>query len=167
METGNPGIGRVDPTGAQDATEIQNARQDAGELYYEQQLSRSISPLGNVFITLSAVTPASSVFIIVPAIIVTAGTGSFLAMVFAAVIGVFMAFCWAELSAAYPIAAGDYALVWHAFKGPLKSLGSPLSFALIVLELVTGVLIVAVIALGIATYLSVIHSFNPAIAGAV
>jgi amino acid transporter len=157
----------VSPTGAREALEIQNARQDAGAVSYEQELSRSISPLGNVFITLSSVTPASSVFIIIPAILATAGTGSFLAMVFAAVIGVFMAFCWAELAAAYPIAAGDYALVWHAFKGPLTSLGSPLSFALFVLELVTGVLIVAVIALGIATYLSVIHIFNPAIAGAV
>ena len=32
---------------------------------YEQDLSRSIGILGNVFITLSGVTPASSVFIIV------------------------------------------------------------------------------------------------------
>jgi amino acid transporter len=134
---------------------------------YQQELSREISPLGNVFITLSSVTPASSVFIIVPAIIATAGTGSFLAMVFAAIIGVFMAFCWAELSAAFPITAGDYALVWHAFKGPVRALASPLSFMLFVLETVTGVLIVAVIALGIATYLSVIHSFDPTVAAAI
>jgi amino acid transporter len=84
---------------------------------YEQDLSRSIGILGNVFITLSGVTPASSVFIIVPVALVAVGSGSFLAFVFAAIVGVFMAFCWAELSAAFPIAAGDYALVWHSFKG--------------------------------------------------
>jgi hypothetical protein len=33
---------------------------------YEQHLSRSIGIVGNVFITLSGVTPAASVFIIVP-----------------------------------------------------------------------------------------------------
>ncbi len=88
---------------------------------YEQDLSRSIGILGNVFITLSGVTPASSVFIIVPVALVAAGSGSFLAFVFAAIVGVFMAFCWGELSAAFPIAAGDYALVWHSFKGRTSS----------------------------------------------
>jgi len=63
------------------------------------------------------VTPASSVFIIVPVALVAAGSGSFLAFVFAAIVGVFMAFCWAELSAAFPIAAG-FALV-----GPLAAIG--------------------------------------------
>ena len=80
----------------------------AGERY-EQELSRSLGVWGNIAITLSAVTPASSVFIIVPFIIITAGTGAILSMLAAAVIGVLMAFCWAELSAAYPIAGGDYA----------------------------------------------------------
>ena len=40
METGNPGIGRVGPTGATDVAENQNARQDAGVVSYEQELSR-------------------------------------------------------------------------------------------------------------------------------
>src|SRR5947209_7161869 len=146
MDQGYQGVGKPMAT--------QGTPHAAGESRYEQELVREISPLGNMFITLSSVTPASSVFIIVPAIIATAGTGSFLTMVFAAVIGVFMAFCWAELSAAFPITAGDYALVYHAFRGPVRSLASPLSFMLFVLETVTGVLIVAVIALGISTYLS-------------
>ena len=38
-----------------------------------------------------------------------------------------MAFCWAELSAAFPIAGGDYALVWHSFKGGPVA-GGPVSF---------------------------------------
>src|SRR5690348_6770197 len=92
---------------------------------YQQELSRSLRVVGNVMITLSSITPASSVFIIIPAILLAVGTGSFLALVFAAVVGVFMAFCWAELCAAYPIAGGDYAVVWHAFKGRAAPLAGP------------------------------------------
>ena len=66
----------------------------AGGEVYEQELSRSLRVVGNVMITLSSITPASSVFIIIPLILVTVGTGSFLALVFAAIVGVFMAFCW-------------------------------------------------------------------------
>ena len=99
-----------------------------GALRYDQDLHRSIGIIGNIFITLSGVTPASSVFIIVPVALIAAGSGSFLAFVFAAIVGVFMAFCWAELSAAFPIAAGDYALVWHSFKGRTSWLAGPVSF---------------------------------------
>ena len=70
----------------------------SGEVY-EQELSRSLRVVGNVMITLSSITPASSVFIIIPLILVTVGTGSFLALAFAAIVGVFMAFCWGELCA--------------------------------------------------------------------
>ena len=45
---------------------------------YKQELHRDVGVLGNIAITLSAVTPASSVFIIIPFLILTAGTGSFL-----------------------------------------------------------------------------------------
>ena len=106
-----------------------------GENRYEQELHRGLGIWGNIAITVSAVTPASSVFIIIPFIILAAGTGAFLALVFAAIIGVFMAFCWGELSAAFPIAGGDYALVWHAFKGPWARLGNALSFATFALML--------------------------------
>lgn len=134
---------------------------------YEQELSRSLGVLGNIAITLSAVTPASSVFIIVPFIILTAGTGAVLAMIFAAIIGVFMAYCWAELSAAYPIAGGDYALVWHAFKGKAAPLASPVSFACFALVCASIAFIPAVIALGTAEYLKVLFDVPTPIAGAV
>ncbi len=134
---------------------------------YEQELHRELGVLGNIVIVLSGVTPASSVFIIIPFILLTAGTGSFLAMVFAAVIGVFMAFCWAELGAAFPITGGDYALVWHAFKGRWARLGSALSFATFALMVTTIAFIPAVIALGTAEYLKSIVTLNTGIAGAV
>ena len=133
---------------------------------YDQELHRGLGILGNIAITLSAVTPASSVFIIIPFIILTAGTGAFLALVFAALIGVVMAFCWGELSAAFPIAGGDYALVWHSFKGPWARLGAPLSFATFALMLNSIAFIPAVIALGTAQYVGAVVSLEPRLAGA-
>ena len=139
----------------------------AGGTRYGQDLHRSIGILGNIFITLSGVTPASSVFIIVPVALVAVGSGSFLAFVFAAVVGVFMAFCWAELSAAYPIAAGDYALVWHSFKGRTSWLAGPVSFVTFALYVDFIAFIPAVIALGTGTYLGVIVNVNLKVIGAV
>ena len=134
---------------------------------YEQELHRDVGVWGNIAITLSAVTPASSVFIIIPFLILTAGTGSFLALFFAALIGVFMAFCWGELSAAFPIAGGDYALVWHSFKGQWAKLGNALSFATFALMMSSVAFIPAVIALGTAQYLSSVVTLDTAVAGAV
>jgi amino acid transporter len=150
------------PTVASD--EVQ---EPAGPESYQQELSRSLRVLGNVMITLSSVTPASSVFIIIPALLLTVGTGSFLALLFSAIVGVFMAFCWAELCAAFPIAGGDYAIVWHAFKGRLKPARGPVSMILFALWMDTIVFIPAVIALGTAQYLGVVWSVNTKVAGAV
>lgn len=133
---------------------------------YKQELHREVGVLGNIAITLSAVTPASSVFIIIPFLILTAGTGSFLALAFAAVIGVLMAFCWGELSAAFPIAGGDYALVWHAFKRRWTRLGNALSFVTFALMLTSVAFIPAVIALGTAEYLSSVVTLDTRLAGA-
>src|SRR5829696_3375356 len=83
---------------------------------YGPGLSRSLGLWANIAITLSAVTPAASVFIIIPLIITSVGTGSILSMALAGIVGVFMALCWAELGAKYPVVGGDYALVYHAFK---------------------------------------------------
>lgn len=133
---------------------------------YEQELSRSLGLWGNIAITISAVTPASSVFIIVPLIIVSVGTGSFLAMAFAGLIGVFMAFCWAELSAAFPIVGGDYALVRHAFKGRTAGIAGAVSFVTFSLFLALIAFIPSVIALGTAEYLGVVWEVDTEVAGA-
>jgi amino acid transporter len=138
-----------------------------GEMRYSQDLSRSIGVLGNIFITLSGVTPASSVFIIIPVAIVAAGSGSFLSFVLAGIIGIFMAFCWAELGSAFPIAGGDYAMVWHSFKGRSSWLAGPVSFITFALYLDFIAFIPATIALGTGTYLSVVVNLNLKIVGAV
>jgi len=171
------GMGMVQPpeglTGEQEAefgaavirAEVAAERR-LGEHRYTQELSRSITVLGNVFITLSGVTPAASVFIIAPVALAAAGSGTFLSFVFAAIVGVFMAFCWAELSAAFPIAGGDYALVWHSFKGKASPLAGPVSFITFALYADFIAFIPAVIALGAGTYFGVIANIDPRYIGA-
>lgn len=134
---------------------------------YSQDLHRSIGVLGNIFITLSGVTPASSVFIIIPVALVGVGSGSFLAFVIAAIVGIFMAFCWAELGSAFPIAGGDYSVVWHSFKGRSSWLAGPVSFITFLLYLSFIAFIPAVIALGTGIYIAVVWDVNVKVIGAV
>ncbi|MGC0419046.1 APC family permease [Embleya sp. AB8] len=116
---------------------------------YAQDLSRSLGLGENMFITLSAVTPASSVFIIMPSVISGLGGAAALAFALAAVAGMLMAFCYAELSSAFPITGGEYAFA-------ARTLGRATGFALFALGLLAGVLTVAVIALGTGDYLGVV-----------
>ncbi|MFJ8925640.1 APC family permease [Streptomyces sp. NPDC102364] len=116
---------------------------------YAQQLSRSLTFKENVLITLSAVTPASSVFIIVPSVVQGVGGASAIAFAVAALAGVFMAFCYAELSSRYPVTGGEYAFA-------ARTLGRPTGFAMFVLALVGGIGILAVVALGTGDYLGVV-----------
>jgi amino acid transporter len=112
-------------------------------------LHRGLKTLGALLITLSAISPASSVFIIAPGVITGAGTGAFWSFAVAGVVGVFMAFVYAELGSAFPLAGGEYAIV-------ARTLGKLPGFVVLGLMIVTQVLIVAVIALGVGTYLSVL-----------
>ncbi|GLZ37065.1 amino acid permease [Actinokineospora sp. NBRC 105648] len=105
--------------------------------------------LGTLLITLSAISPASSVFIIAPGVVGQAGSGAFWSFVIAAVVGVFMAFVYAELASAYPLSGGEYAIV-------ARTLGKLPGFVTLGLLLVTQLLIIAVIALGVGTYLEVL-----------
>lgn len=123
-------------------------------------LQRSMKMLGTLLITLSAVTPASSVFIIIPGIIASAGTGAFLSMVIAAFIGVCMALVYAELSSAYPLTGGEYAIVGRVV-GPMAG------FIVMGVNLVSSVLIPAVMALGMSTYLGVLFPNLPMIPTAI
>jgi amino acid transporter len=112
-------------------------------------LRRGLRVLGTLLITLSATTPASSVFIISPGVVAQAGSGAFWSFVLAGVVGIFMAFVYAELASAYPLSGGEYAIVG-------RTLGKLPGFVTLGLLVITQVLIVAVIALGVGTYLSVV-----------
>lgn len=116
---------------------------------YRQELSRSLKLRENVFITLSAVTPASSVFIIVPSVVQGVGGASAVAFVIAALVGIVVAACYAELSSAFPITGGEYAFV-------ARTVGKSTGFALYLLNMVSGVLILGVIASGVGEYLGVV-----------
>lgn len=118
---------------------------------YQQELARSLTMRENILITLSSVTPASSVFIIVPAILLGVGGASVLTMVIAAVAAILVGACYAELSATYPVTGGEY--TWAA-----RLLGRPAGFATFMLTLVSGILIIAVIALGTGEYLGAAFS---------
>src|SRR2546428_660323 len=75
------------------------------------RLRRGLRVLGALLITLSAITPASSVFIIAPGVMQQAGTGAIWSFLAAGVVGVFMAFVYAELASAFPLTGGEYAIV--------------------------------------------------------
>ncbi|MFC4909784.1 APC family permease [Actinomadura gamaensis] len=124
-------------------------------------LRRGLRTFGTLLIVLSATTPASSVFVIAPGVIGQAGTGAFWSFAAAALVGVLMAFVYAELASAYPLTGGEYAIVG-------RTLGTLPGFVLLGLLLVTQVLIVAVIALGAGTYLGVlVHGADPRVVAAV
>lgn len=122
-------------------------------------LRRGLKVLGALLITLSAVTPASSVFIIAPGVIAQAGSGAFWSYLVAGVVGVFMAFVYAELASAYPLSGGEYAIVG-------RTLGRLPGFVTLGLSIISQLLITAVIALGVGTYLAVLfpHLHAPTVA---
>ncbi|UUW92432.1 APC family permease [Pimelobacter simplex] len=139
-------MAELDPHETPAAGMIEDNPSPEGPARYEQQLARSLTMRENIMITLSSVTPASSVFIIVPAILLGVGGASVLTLALAAVAAVLVGVCYAELSATYPVTGGEY--TWAA-----RLLGRPAGFATFLLTLVSGILIIAVIALGTGDYL--------------
>ena len=112
------------------------------------QLSRSLGVGGNVLITLSGISPASSVFILGGAAFAGYGTGVFWGFILAGVISLLIAFCYAELGSRHPLSGGDYTLV-------SRVLGPAPGAAVFFISLITLPLIIAIFALGVADYLGV------------
>lgn len=69
-------------------------------------------------------------------------------MILAGIGALFVGMCYAELSSRYPITGGEY--TWTA-----RILSKPLGFGVMLLTLVSGILIISVIALGTGEYLGV------------
>ncbi|VFT13617.1 amino acid permease [Pseudomonas aeruginosa] len=74
----------------------------------ESALKPTLGVFDVVAITVSAVTPASSVFVIAPFAIQQAGTGAFWAFALAGVLALMFAWCYAELGRAHSTAGGEY-----------------------------------------------------------
>lgn len=110
-------------------------------------LKRSLGSVGVLLLTLSATTPASSVWVIVPEMLQVAGSGALIAMGLAAIVCVATAFVYAELSSAFPVAGGEYVMVGRTL-GPLAG------FVMLAINLVNNLLFPAVIGLGLSDVLS-------------
>ncbi len=118
-------------------------------------LARGMKTTGALLLTLSAVTPAASVYVIVPGVIQQAGTGAFISLAAAAVVALAMAFVYAELASAFPIAGGEYAMIG-------RTLGPAAGFVFMGMNAAGSTLAPAVLSLGAAEYLSAIWPDAPA-----
>ncbi|WP_063774276.1 APC family permease [Streptacidiphilus rugosus] len=123
-------------------------------------LPRSLKVFGAVLLTLSCVTPASSLFIVVPPLLQQLGSGAVLSLLVAAVLSLGVGLCYAELGTLVPSAGGEYSIV-----GQL--LGRPIGWLVFVISLVSLVVIPPIIALGTAGYLASVVDVNASVAGAV
>lgn len=112
-------------------------------------LQRSMRIVGTLLLTLSSVTPASSVFVIVPGVLQQSGTGAFLSMLAAALLSLPIAFVYAELASAFPISGGEYCMLG-------RTLGPGWGFAMVGLILLGNMLTPAVLALGAGVYIGAV-----------
>ncbi|TKA10811.1 APC family permease [Actinacidiphila oryziradicis] len=122
-------------------------------------LTRSIGVVGGTLLTLSCLTPASSLFVIVPPLFADLGTGTALTIVIAALLCIGVAFCYSELGTLIPSAGGEYAMV-----GTL--VGRLAGWVVFVLSLIVVMIVPPIIALGTGEYLQPIVHLNGQAAGA-
>ncbi|HET6711598.1 APC family permease [Amycolatopsis sp.] len=124
-----------------------------------RSLTRSIGVGGGTLLTLSCVTPASSLFVLVPPLFADLGTGTALAIALAVLLCAGIACCYSELGTLVPSAGGEYAMVTtvaNRFAGWLTFM---LSFVVILV-------VPPIIAIGVADYLAAVIDVNPSVAGA-
>jgi amino acid transporter len=113
-----------------------------------------------ILLTISCITPASSLFIIVPSLLATQGSGAVIALVLGLVVSIAVGACYAELGTRTPSSGGEYAMVTHTIGRTLGWLTFAMTAALLVV-------IPPVIALGTADYLSSVADLDRATTGAV
>jgi len=112
-------------------------------------LKRSMRLVGVTLLTLSSITPATSVFVIVGGVggvFQQAGTGALFSMTAMAVVSLLVAYVYAELSSAFPIAGGEYSMVG-------KTIGPAAGFVTLTMTALSNMLQPAVFSLGAAAYI--------------
>jgi amino acid transporter len=112
-------------------------------------LPRCLGFMGVLFLTLSATSPASSLFIIVPGMLQETGAGALWAFLIAGVVCLASAFIYAELSAAFPVAGGEYVMVERTM-GPLAG------FVVLGINLFNNCLFPPVVGLGVSAVLGTV-----------
>jgi len=105
--------------------------------------------IGCLLITLSSVTPASSIFVIVPGVVAQAGTGALLSFIGAGFVSLLIAYVYAELASAFPLTGGEYAIVGRTL-GPLAG------FIILGVNMIVLLLNITVVALGLASYINAV-----------
>ena len=111
--------------------------------------SRNMKMIGCLLITLSSITPASSIFIVVPGVVEQAGTGALISFALAAFVSLLTAYVYAELASAFPLTGGEYAIVG-------RTLGPQAGFIILGLNLIVLLLNISVVALGLGNYIGAI-----------
>ncbi|GAA1024137.1 MULTISPECIES: APC family permease [Amycolatopsis] len=124
-----------------------------------RSLTRSIGVGGGTLLTLSCVTPASSLFVLVPPLFGSLGTGTALAIGLAVLLCVGIAFCYSELGTLVPSSGGEYAMVSTVVSRFAGWITFMLSFIVILV-------VPPIIAIGVADYLAVAVHIDPSVAGA-
>ncbi|MFE6483416.1 APC family permease [Streptomyces sp. NPDC057757] len=124
-----------------------------------RKLKRSIGVVGGTLLTLSCVTPASTLFVVVPDLFSSLGTATALTIAIGSLLCVAVAFCYSELGTLIPSAGGEYAMV-STMAGRLAG------WLVFVLSLLVVMIVPPVIAMGTADYLAPIAHLNPSMAGA-
>ncbi|MGW2407349.1 APC family permease [Streptomyces sp. NPDC001739] len=118
------------------------------------KLTRSIGVVGGTLLTLSCLTPASSLFVIVPDSFASLGTGTALTIAIAGLLCIGVAFTYSELGTLIPSSGGEYAMV-----GTL--MGRLAGWLVFILSLIVVMIVPPIIALGTADYLAPIVHLDP------
>ncbi|MFB7505276.1 APC family permease [Streptomyces broussonetiae] len=124
-----------------------------------QKLKRSIGVVGGTLLTLSCVTPASTLFVIVPDLFSSLGTATALCLAIGALLCIPVAFCYSELGTLIPSAGGEYAIV-STLAGRLAG------WLAFVMSLLVVMIVPPVIAMGTADYLAPVVHLDPSFTGA-
>ncbi|MES5820975.1 APC family permease [Streptomyces sp. RG80] len=124
-----------------------------------QKLKRSIGVVGGTLLTLSCVTPASTLFVVVPDLFGSLGTATVLTIAIGSLLCIAVAFCYSELGTLIPSAGGEYAMV-STLAGRLAG------WLVFVLSLLVVMIVPPVIAMGTADYLAPVVHLDPSMAGA-
>ncbi|MFB7718481.1 APC family permease [Nocardia sp. NPDC056100] len=110
-------------------------------------------------LTLSCLTPASSLFVLVPGLLATQGTGAVMTLLTAVVLCVAVAFCYSELGTLAPSSGGEYAMV-----GTVA--GRLTGWLVFVVSLLVVLVVPPVMALGTAEYLAPVWTVDSKFLGA-
>ncbi|GAA2336820.1 APC family permease [Streptomyces kunmingensis] len=141
------------------ATAVPPVPEPTPETAAPQQLKRSIGVVGGTLLTLSCVTPASTLFVVVPDLFGGLGTATALTIAIGSLLCIGVAFCYSELGTLIPSAGGEYAMV-STLAGRLAG------WLVFVLSLLVVVIVPPVIAMGTADYLAPLVHLDPSVAGA-